>query len=423
MNTLIDRVKAHWEVQDGFAMPVVLLQLVVMTTIAVAALTTASDEQKSAQAVREAGLAFYDAEAGLWESWANWPADSIVTAIEQGDSLDLGWKSLDNGAEYRGQINRWGPTMYGLTVESRGAGPLGGQQWLSLLISGEGASMSIGRCCDAAALVDGDVRLDQDEDFISGHDTHPEGWGDWEDEEDEEGEGGVCTNGLEDVPGLIMKDMDQLDQQDGIVDGVPPLVEDTTISESTFSDFGDKTWEDLKAWANFIVDEYDLTPEPSYINNDEDCDTSDRFNWGSPDADDPCFDYFPIILIQDQVHAEAGYGQGILILDWDVGSSLGSEIDLEDGMVFNGIILGKGCLEIQRGSQMNGAVFMDGNYFNDDLCDPDKVLDVKEEGGLQCSSCAIERAIRLSGLDDFGEGGEGSGYSLLASRAFAQLPR
>ena len=131
MSKLIDNVKVRWEAQDGFAVPVVLLALVVMTTIAVAALTTASDEQKSAQAVREAGQAFYDAEAGLWESWANWPADSIVTAIEQGDSLDLGWKTLDNSAEYRGKIFRWGPTMFGLRVESRGAGPFGGQQWLS----------------------------------------------------------------------------------------------------------------------------------------------------------------------------------------------------------------------------------------------------------------------------------------------------
>ena len=42
MSRLIDKVKAHWEAQDGFAMPVVILAMVVMSTIAVAALTTAS---------------------------------------------------------------------------------------------------------------------------------------------------------------------------------------------------------------------------------------------------------------------------------------------------------------------------------------------------------------------------------------------
>ncbi len=410
MSTLIDKAKVHWEARDGFAMPVVILALVVMSTIAVAALTTASDEQKSARAVREAGLAFYDAEAGLWESWANWPADNIVSAIDQGDSLDLGWKSLDNGAEYRGKIFRWGPSTFGLRVESRGAGPFGGQQWLSLLVNYE-SSWGIGRCCDAAALVDGVVHMEESEDSIIGQDAHPPGWE----------AAGVCTNGLEDGPGLIVRDLGDLDLEDGTVDGVPPIIEDTTITDSTFSDFGDKTWEDLKAQADHTVDQYTIHPAPSYTNGGTVCDTSDPENWGSPDPNDPCFDYFPIILIQDQVHAEDTYGQGILILDWDEVTHLGSEIDLEDGMVYNGIILGKGCLEIQRGSTLNGAAFMDGTFFNESLCDDDDPLDVKEEAVLQYSTCAIERAIKGAGLEGFSDAT--AGYTLLKTRAFAQLPR
>ena len=121
------------------------------------------------------------------------------------------------------------------------------------------------------------------------------------------------------------------------------------------------------------------------------------------------------------MHAEDTYGQGILILDWNPGDGLGSEIDLEDGMVYNGIILGKGCLEIQRDAVLNGAAFMDGNYFNADLCSPDKVLDLNADGNLQYSTCAIERVIKGAGLEGYGEGG--GGYSLRATRAFAQLPR
>jgi len=169
------------------------------------------------------------------------------------------------------------------------------------------------------------------------------------------------------------------------------------------------------------VDQYTIHPAPSYTNGGTVCDTSDPENWGSPDPDDPCFDYFPIILIQDQVHAEDTYGQGILILDWDEDTHLGSEIDLEDGMVYNGIILGKGCLEIQRGSTLNGAAFMDGTYFNESLCDDDDPLDVKEEAVLQYSTCAIERAIKGAGLEDFSD--SDVGFKLLKTRAFAQLPR
>jgi len=263
----------------------------------------------------------------------------------------------------------------------------------------------------AVALVDGDVDLEDSDDNIDGHDAHPPGWE----------AAGVCTSGLEDGPGLVMKDTGELND-DGDIDGVPPLIEDPTISEATFMEFGpNKTWEDLKNQANHTVDQYTIHPAPSYTNGGTVCDTSDPENWGSPDPDDPCFDYFPIILIQDQVHAEDTYGQGILILDWNPGDGLGSEIDLEDGMVYNGIILGKGCLEIQRDAVLNGAAFMDGNYFNEDLCEGDKVLELNSDSMLQYSTCAIERAIKGAGLEGYSS--SGGGYSLLATRAFAQLPR
>ena len=121
------------------------------------------------------------------------------------------------------------------------------------------------------------------------------------------------------------------------------------------------------------------------------------------------------------MNARDNYGQGILILDWDDATLQGSEIDLEDGMVCNGIILGKGCIEVQRESVLNGAAFVDGNYFNDDLCTPDMLLDINSEGTVQYSSCAVERAIKGAGLEGFGEAG--AGYSLLKTRAFAQLSR
>ena len=518
MSTLIDKAKVHWEARDGFAMPLVLLALVVMSTIAVAALTTASDEQKSARAVREAGLAFYDAEAGLWESWANWPEESVVTAIAQGDSLDLGWQTLDNGADYRGKIHRWGPSTFGLRVESRGARPLGGQQWLSLLVNYE-SSNSIGVCCDGPALVDGNTVIDDVDSFVIGQDEHPT---DWED-------AGVCPNGLEDAPGLIMKDTDELTLSGGAtLDGVPELFQDTTISEETFSEFGpNKTLEDLKNEATFTIGQWGLSeqvfmPAPSYgggsmfnsllaklqthiaanpgaiaaklaeasnkvqtaedevgsdpsaavsdlggakgevdaagsegldngvknelkmdidiiiadINGGGDgtgtgaCDTSDPLNWGSDDPNDPCFDFFRIILAQGDVALQGpSYGQGLIILDWNESTNIGTEIDFEDNARFNGLILGKGCIEVQGGSKVTGAIFADGNYFNEGLCGGDAVLDVNDQpesinqsggGGVQWSSCVIDRLLTSLALEGYSDG---EGFTLVANRAFAQLPR
>ena len=238
----------------------------------------------------------------------------------------------------------------------------------------------------------------------------------------------LCPNGLEDHPGIIMKDttaLDLGDDGDGVLEGVPAVVQDTTISESTFTNFGDKTWTDLKARTQFSVGTTGgntvVAPEASY-NGDGSCNTADLNNWGHEDPQDPCGNLFRIVLTKGDVDLESGYGQGILIIDWDDATNTGGEIDFEDGMHFNGIVLGRGCVEVQRGATVQGSVFVDGTYFNDDLCDPDKALDLNAGSEILYSSCAVERAIENTGMTGFGTSG-GGGFSLLTSRAFAQLPR
>src|SRR5256885_15855209 len=86
----------------GFVMPTVILAITVMSLIAVAALTTASDERRASRATRESTLAMYAAEAGLRQTYGAWPA--AAKALTPGDSLDLGWQSLPNKAAYQAVI-------------------------------------------------------------------------------------------------------------------------------------------------------------------------------------------------------------------------------------------------------------------------------------------------------------------------------
>src|SRR6476469_11047857 len=88
----------------GFVMPTVILAITVMSLIAVAALSTASDERRASRATRESTLAMYAAEAGLRQTYGAWPAGA--SALKPGDSLDLGWQSLPNNAAYRPVIHR-----------------------------------------------------------------------------------------------------------------------------------------------------------------------------------------------------------------------------------------------------------------------------------------------------------------------------
>jgi len=154
------------------------------------------------------------------------------------------------------------------------------------------------------------------------------------------------------------------------------------------------------------------------------CDTSDPLNLGSPDPNHPCFDYFPIVVINDDVTFQNGYAQGIFILQWDPDTHAGSEFDLEIDFALAGLILGKGCVEPEEDSRVYGAVFVDAEYRNYDICNTDFDYDMNDgDPRVQYSTCAIDRAIVNSGLTDWAEvtfPGESGGIQFLGMRSYGE---
>ncbi|HEY8831658.1 MAG TPA: PilX N-terminal domain-containing pilus assembly protein, partial [Gemmatimonadaceae bacterium] len=57
-----------WD-RRGFVLPTVIFAITIMSVIAVAALSTASDERRASRATRESTLAMYAAEAGLRQTY------------------------------------------------------------------------------------------------------------------------------------------------------------------------------------------------------------------------------------------------------------------------------------------------------------------------------------------------------------------
>ncbi len=424
-------------IEEGFALPVVIFALVLMSTLAVAALLTSGDERLASRAMREGGAAFYAAEAGLNWTYATWSSYPAIDSLAPGDSLDLGWQTLDNGARYRAVVHRWhnagDQPIYQLQVEGRSSGLAGGQKMMSFsLTSGMGSGYRLGECCDGVATVLGEVQVD-DSSVINGYDQHPPGWD----------AAGVCSDELTDQAGLIMKDTTELYVKDSksTIDGDPPVVEMPEMGDSTFHYFNGLTWDSLKAMADFEIGvpgeslSLDATDVYPRYNADGTCDTSHPWNWGSDDPNDPCFDYFPVIALYGDFNLEFGaYGQAILLPDtatyvdaFGDTTVLGTEIDFEDGARFNGAVLGRGCVEIQRGAVVHGGIFVDGSYWSggvpglgDQLCEPDAPLDINQQGNLQWSQCAVDRAIFNSGLDEFGDVTTPDGVRPLGSRSFSE---
>ncbi len=112
---------------SGFVLPTVVFGLVIMSVVSVAALRGSADENRSARALRESGIALYTAEAAMHETIGHWPS-SAANALAAGDSLVLGpsngWQTMPTGSRYRVVIHRvddnGGVRVYAVIVQGRG---------------------------------------------------------------------------------------------------------------------------------------------------------------------------------------------------------------------------------------------------------------------------------------------------------------
>ncbi|HJP58927.1 MAG TPA: pilus assembly PilX N-terminal domain-containing protein [Gemmatimonadaceae bacterium] len=125
--------------RDGFVLPTVVFAVAIMSIVVVASLTTSQDERRASRAVRESTLAMYTAEAGLRQTYGNWPVNAVI-ALNPGDSLDLGWQTLPNNEKYRAVIHRVdfpaGLQEYNVVVQGRRTGLNGGMSTIIGAVGG-----------------------------------------------------------------------------------------------------------------------------------------------------------------------------------------------------------------------------------------------------------------------------------------------
>lgn len=150
---------------EGFALPTVLIAMLLVSAIAVTALRTSSDERMTGRAMREAAKAFYAAEAAVNVVIAAWDQSSIDSSLAiPGDSLDLGWQTLENGCSYRSVVRRVdggsGRKMYQISATGRGAGGFRSERNLSFLLR------ETSLLPEKALVVNGNIKINGDSKFF-----------------------------------------------------------------------------------------------------------------------------------------------------------------------------------------------------------------------------------------------------------------
>ncbi|KPK80139.1 MAG: hypothetical protein AMS25_10090 [Gemmatimonas sp. SM23_52] len=358
----------------GFAIPAAVFVIVVLSLLALGGLYVAQNNATANAGIRRGWEALYAADAGAAQVMANW--DRVTYgALSPGDSVSTGWRTLPDGSLYQTFVlrvdeglpdNAW---LYRLRTVGRPGSGISAQRTIVTMMS---VARATGLCCEAAIKARGllDLRGTGQGVKVSGLDEQPPTWS------------GRCEAEGAGIPGIRMQDTTALQiSGDPVIEGSPPLLEDTSIDTTDFNDFGELTYDDLARMADkkYVGDQNFSSIAP--VISDGTCVTSASSNWGDPlDPDGACWDYVPVIHVGGDMHVSGGgYGQGILLIDGDL--LVTGNLEFYGVVVVQGEADFRGTTSLTGGLMVrNGAVAGDETYLR---------------GGttIQYSSCSTTRAL------------------------------
>jgi hypothetical protein len=359
--------------ERGFAMPAAIGALVVIGVLMTAGFYMSQQELRIGVASNHANMAVNIAQAGANEVMANWNGYQLGN-IAVGDDTTL-VDTITNGI-WEVSIANSNDIVY--LVTATGTVTDGGERW-------SGAQRTIGIVTKkifadinppAALVTRGKVQVGGNSD-IYGTNTTPPAYAPY------------CTTlPTNDTTGILVDDdmggtNPSTSGKGNTIAGNPPTAEDSTIVDSTFTNFGNLTYAELVAIAQ--TEGKDLTPLGSSINGigpttvSGRCNTADLRNWGDTIPGNLCGSYFPLIYHDGPMDLQSNsYGQGILLVDGD--------LRVRGGFTFMGVIIVQGTFTTGSGTNR-----IYGSVMASNAADLNQTL--TGTGELYYSRCAITRAI------------------------------
>lgn len=351
-------------------MPVAIGALVIVGMMVTAGFYMARQELRIGVASNYSNLAVNIAQAGANEVLANWNGYQLGNIAVWGDTTIT--DTIASGI-WNVTILNSNNIVYYLTAS--GEVTEGGELW-------SGATRTIGVVTrmlfadidpPAALTTRGKTQVKGGA-TVNGTNTTPPAWSPY------------CTSfATNDTVGILTNDTSVIGTVGGgSIVGAPPYDQDSTIVDSTFTNFGEMDWAELTALA--AAEGKDVSSLGGTINGTQPdtlasgrCDESLLDNWGDTLPTAPCGTYFPLIYHNNDVSIQSGgMGQGILLVEGD--------LDLRGGFLFYGIIIVQGNFETQgSGNRIVGAVLASNSSIDEQS--------VTGSSEVTYSRCAVRRAI------------------------------
>ena len=353
----------------GFALPVTVFALVVVGVITTGGFFMATQEARIGVASEHANLAFYLTEQGLVDVLGDWETTIFEALPPWGDTAVT--RTYSGLGQVTARITRMTDLLYFVdvdaTVTKGGAVLSGASRRVGVTVRLMSAEMEP----RAALTTRGPTNLSGTAE-VHGEDEVPGGWGP------------VCLEPLELKPGILTDDANDVTTQGAaVITGSPPVDEDTSINNATFTQFGALSWTDLTSMADITLSGGSLNTMGPDSTAAGVCRKGAGFpsNWGNPqNPGAACSGWFPIIYISGNATIQSGgVGQGLLLVDGD--------LDLRGNFAFYGLIIVQGSMETQgSGNRVWGGVMAGNADFDTQALTGGSVV--------TNSTCAVRRAIK-----------------------------
>ena len=358
--------------ERGMALAIAIFALVIVGALVAGAMFAGTQEQRIGETTRRLEQSFGVSELGIYNVVNNWnPTTFNQRGVYPTDSVAINGTAPRGTGSYGGYVYRLNNELYLIdvtghdTVSGR-AGYGGGRarQRIGLLTRTRVLQMDI----QASLTTQNSTRMAGNSQ-VNGFDQIPPIWS-------------GCDPAGAPKAGVRADLGDTVSTQGAsTILGMPAVKIDSTVKDSTFTQFGDVSYTQLTSRANVVVPPGTYPHIAPVVTNGA-CDRTVNTNWG--DGVTPanaCGGYFPIIYVPGDISVNGDQGQGILLVD--------GNLDVQGGFQFFGIVIVRGTLTTAGGGATDahfwGAVMSQNVNLADDK--------ITGRANLNFSRCAILRAL------------------------------
>jgi hypothetical protein len=360
--------------ERGIALPIAIFGLVVVGALVAGAFFAGGQEQRLAENARRVTQSFGVAEVGLAEQVQDWdpvaynqqPTFPLDSALVSHAAAPFGTGSY-GGYVYRLNDNLFLTDIVGsdratLTGRVRGSGA---RQRLGLLTRIRPLDIDI----QASLTTQGDVEVRGNSE-VNGNDVTPTGW--------------VSCDPPGDPLAAVRTGSSGQVTEDGHGEVTGIVLNDPTLTSTTFTEYGDVTFEELVDRATVRLPSGTYRTEPAF-NADGTCNRAAPTNWGDGMLPSSCANYFPIVYVDGDLTTNGVQGQGILLVR--------GNLRVQGSYEFFGITIALGEFATSGGGT-SIAHFWGGVLAQNASLD---TQNISGQATLNYSSCAIQRALQATG--------------------------